>query len=107
MQCKVNNRLTPPEVRNTTPEEEESMEDTKAEEGVKEDLAEVEDRSYAITMDNNVTLHETARRLPATTIKPSITLLNSAQCCLPRFKRSNKIKMSNSLELIIARQIQL
>lgn len=44
MQCKANNRLTPPEVRNTTPEEEdmevvEDMkveEDTEAEEGVEE-----------------------------------------------------------------------
>ena len=60
MPCKVNNRLTPPEVRNTAQEEEdmEAMEDTKAKEGVKEHLAKVEDRSYAITVGNKVTMHE-------------------------------------------------
>ena len=67
MQCKVNNRITPLEVRSTTLEEEdmEVMEDTKvmedieAEEGVEEHLAEDEDQSSAITADNRVTLHET------------------------------------------------
>ena len=52
MRCKVNNRLTPLELRNTTPEEEDmvAVEDTKVEEyieakeGVEEHLAEDEDR---------------------------------------------------------------
>ena len=63
MRCKVNNRITPPKVRSTTLEEEvmegeEDMEeevDTEAEEEVKEPLAEEEDRSSIITMDNRVT----------------------------------------------------
>ena len=67
MRCKVNNRITPLEVRNTTPEEEdmEALEDTKVvedievEEGVKEHLVKVEDQSSTITMDSRVTLHET------------------------------------------------
>ena len=50
MQCKVNNRLTPPKVHNMTPEEEDTkvmedtkvVEDTEAEEGVEEHLDEVE-----------------------------------------------------------------
>ena len=46
-----------------TPKEEdmEAMENMKIMEDIeaKEHLAEVEDRSYAITMDNRVTLHET------------------------------------------------
>ena len=51
MKCKVNNRLTPPEVRNMTPEEEDMevvedikvTEDTEDEDGVEECLAKVED----------------------------------------------------------------
>jgi hypothetical protein len=51
MQCRANNRLTPPEVRSRTPKEEdmEAVEDTKvvedieAEEGVEEHLAVDED----------------------------------------------------------------
>lgn len=41
MQCKVSNRLTPPELHSTTLEEEntEVVEDTEVEEGVKENLA--------------------------------------------------------------------
>ena len=115
IQCKVNNKLTPPEVRSTTPEEKdmeavedtEVMEDTEAEEEVKEDLDEVEGQSSAITVDSKVTSHETTRRLPATTVKPSIMLLRSAKCFLPRFKRSSKTKMSNSLESKTSRQVQL
>ena len=50
MQCKVNNRLTLPEVCNKTPEEEDMevmedtkvVEDTEAEEGVEEHLVVVE-----------------------------------------------------------------
>ena len=67
MQCKVNNRLTPPEVHNTTPKEEDmevvedmkAMEATEVEEGVEEHLAKDEDRSSVITVDNRVTSHET------------------------------------------------
>ena len=67
MQCKVKNKLTPPEVRSTTPEEEdmEAEEDMKdvvdieAEEGVEEHLVEGEDRSSTITVDSRVTSHET------------------------------------------------
>ena len=56
-------------------------EDTEAEEGVEEHLVEDEDRSSAINVDNRVTLHETARRLPVTIVKPQIILLKSAQYC--------------------------
>ena len=69
MQCKVNNRLTPLEVRSTTPKEEDMdvvedtkvMEDTEAEEGVKEHLAEDKDQSSIITAKSRVTSHETVR----------------------------------------------
>jgi hypothetical protein len=63
MQCKVNNRLTPSEVRNMTLEEEDmkAVEDTKVVEEVEEHLAKVEDRSYATTVGNRFTLHETVR----------------------------------------------
>ena len=51
MRCRVNNRITPLEVHNMTPKEEDIeveedkkvMEDIEAEEGVKEHLAEGED----------------------------------------------------------------
>ena len=67
MQCKVNNRLTPSEVRIMTLEEEdmevmEDMkveEDTEAEEGVEEHSVMVEGRSSAITVASKVTMHET------------------------------------------------
>ena len=69
MQCNVNNRLTPLEVRNMTLEEEDieavedmkDMEDTEAKEEVEEALAEVENRSYSITVASRVTLHEIVR----------------------------------------------
>ena len=87
MRCKVNNIITPSEVRNTTLEAEdmEVMEDTKvmehteAEEGVKEHLAKDEDQSSAITVDNRVTSHETIQQLPIPIVKPSIMLLKSAR----------------------------
>lgn len=53
MQCKVSNRLTPSGMRSTILEEEEADEDIEAE-------AKVEDQSYAITVDNKVTMHGTA-----------------------------------------------
>ena len=63
----MNNRITPLEVRNMTPEEEdmEAMEDMKVEEdneakeGVEEQLVEDEDQFSIITMDSRVTSHET------------------------------------------------
>ena len=62
MRCKVNNRITPQKVRSTTPEEEDMKEevDIQAEEEVEEPLAEEEDLSSVITMDNKVTLPETS-----------------------------------------------
>ena len=75
MKCKVNNRITPLEVRNTTPEEE----DTEAEEEVEEHLAEDEDRSSVIIADNKVTLHETVRRLPVPIAKLPIMILKNVQ----------------------------
>ena len=60
MQCKVSNKITLPELRKMILDVEEAMEDTKAKEEVKEDLAMVEGRSFAITMDNKVTMHGTA-----------------------------------------------
>ena len=67
MRCKVNNRLTPSEVHNTTLKEEDMqvMEDTKvvedieAGEGVEDHLSEVEDQSSTITVGSKVTTHET------------------------------------------------
>ena len=67
MRCKVNNKITLLKVRNMTPEEEvmkseEDMKgevDTEAKEEVEEHLAEEDDRSSIITMDNRVTSHET------------------------------------------------
>ena len=60
MQCKTNNRLTPPEVHNTALEEEdmEVVEDMKVVEDIEAE-EEVKDRSSAITVDNRVTSHET------------------------------------------------
>ena len=69
MQCKVNNRITPLEVHSMTLEEEvieveEDMkeeEDIEAKEEFEEHLAEDEDRSSIIIVDNKVTSHETVR----------------------------------------------
>ena len=87
MRCKVNNRITPPKVRSTTLEEEvmEGEEDMKgevdieAEEEIKEHLAEEEDRSSVITVDNKVTLHKTARRLQVPIVKIPIMLSKTVQ----------------------------
>ena len=85
MRCKVHNRVTPLEVCNMTPEEEdmEAMEDMKVEEDIeaKEHFTEDEDQSSVITMDNRVTSHETVRRLPVTIVKLSIMLFKNAQYC--------------------------
>ena len=63
MRCKVNNILTPLEVRSMTTEEEdmEVVEDTKVEEDteVEEHLYKDEDPSSVITVDNRVTSHKT------------------------------------------------
>lgn len=67
MRCKVNNKITLLGVRNMTLEEEvmevvEDMKeekDTKAEEEVNEHLAEDEDQSSIIIVENKVTSHET------------------------------------------------
>jgi len=82
----VNNRITPLEVRSTSPEQEDIeveedtkvVEDTEAEEGVKEHLAKDEDRSSAITVDSRVTSHEIVRRLPVPIVNLSMMLLKSA-----------------------------
>ena len=63
MQCKVSNKLTPLELCSMILEEEEAEEDIEAK---------VKDWSYAITVDNKVTMHGTARRLSATIVKPLI-----------------------------------
>ena len=68
MQCKVNNRITLLKVCSTAPKEEvmeaeEDMKeevDTEAKEEVKEHLAEEEDRSSTITVDNRVTSPKTS-----------------------------------------------
>ena len=52
--------------------------DTKAEEQVEEHLAEEEDRSSIITMDNRVTLHETMQHLHVPIIKLPIMLSKTA-----------------------------
>ena len=77
MRYKVNNRITLQKVRSMTLEEEvmedeEDMKeevDTEAEEEVEEPLAEEEDRSSVITVDNRVTSLETARQLHVPTVK--------------------------------------
>ena len=51
--------------------------DTEAEEEVEEHLAEEEDRSSVITVDNKVTLPEIVRRLPVPIAKLSIMLLKN------------------------------
>ena len=69
MRCKVNNKITPQKVLSMTSEEEvmEDEEDMKeevdieVEEEVKEHLAEEDDGSFVIIMDNKVTLHETVQ----------------------------------------------
>ena len=89
MRCKVNNKITPLEVRNMTSEEEDMeaeedtkvVEDTEVEEGVEEHLAKDEDRLSVITTDNRFTSHETIRQLPITIVKLPIMLLKSAQYC--------------------------
>ena len=82
MQCKVSNRLTPLELRNITPEEEdmEAMEDMKVVEDteVEEHLVVVEGRLSTINVVSKVTMHGTIRQLPAPIVMPSITLLKSA-----------------------------
>ena len=80
-QCKVRNRLTLSGLHRMIPDVEEAVEDTEAEEEVEEDLAVVEGRSSAITMDSKATSHGTIRCLPTPIVNPSITLLKSAWCC--------------------------
>ena len=83
MRCKVNNRITPLKVHSTTPEKEvmegeEDMKeevDTEAKEEVGEHLAEEEDRSFSITVDNRVTSPETAPRLHVPVVKLPTMLL--------------------------------
>ena len=55
------------------------MEDIETKEGVEEHLAEDEDQSSTITVDNKVTSHETIWQLPIPIVKPSIMLLKIAQ----------------------------
>ena len=89
MRCKVNNRITLLEVHGTTPkvevmevvEDMKEEEDIEVEEEVEENLAKDEDGSSVITVDNKVTLHETAQRLPVPTTKLPIMLLKNVQCC--------------------------
>ena len=87
MRCKVNNIITPEKVHSMTPQEE-AMEleeymkeevDIEAEEEFEEPLAEEEDRSSVITMDNRVTLHETVRWSHVFIVKLPIMLLKTAQ----------------------------
>lgn len=88
MQCRVINKLTPSEVCITTPEEEDMevvedtkvVEDTEANEGVEEHFLVVEGRSSIIIVVSKVTSHKTVQQLPTPIVKPSVTLLKSAQC---------------------------
>ena len=61
MRCRVNNKITLPKVRSTTPEEEvmEATEDTKfvVDTEVEEHLAKDKDRSSIITVASKVTSH--------------------------------------------------
>ena len=86
MQCKLNNKITLSKVHSMTPKEEvmEGEEDMKgevdieAEEEVKENLAEEEDRSSVITVDNRVTSHETIQWLHVPIVKLPIMLSKTA-----------------------------
>ena len=106
MRCKVNNIITPQKMHSTTPQEE-VMEleeelneevDIEVEEEVKEHLAEEEDRSSIIIVDNRVTSPETVRWLHVPIVKLPIMLLKIAQYYWQRFRRNNRAKTSNSLE---------
>jgi hypothetical protein len=79
----VNNKITPPKVRSTTPEEEvmEGEEDMKEEVDTEaeEPLVEEEDQSFVITMDNRVTSPETAPRLHVPIVKLPTMLSKTVQ----------------------------
>ena len=104
MRCKVNNRITPQNVRNMTPEEdvmedEEDMKeevDTKDEEKVEEPVAEEEDRSFVITVDNKVTSSETITWLHVPIVKLPTMLSKTIQYYWQRSWRNSRVRMSNS-----------
>jgi recombinational DNA repair protein RecT len=106
MRCKVNNRITPQKVHNTTLEEEvmEDEEDMKeevdieVEEEVKEPLVEEEDRSSIITVDNNVTSPETVPWLHVPTVKLPTMLSKTVQYYWQRSRRNNRVRTSSSME---------
>ena len=82
-------------------EDEEDMKeevDTEDEEEVEDHLAEEEDRSSAITVDNRVTLPETALQLHVTTAKHPTMLSKTVQYYWQRSRRNNRVRTSNSLE---------
>ena len=106
MRCKVNNKITPQKVHSMTPEEE-VMEDEKdmkeevdieAKEEVEEHLAEEEDRSSVIIVDNRVTLPKTIPELHAHTVKLPTMLSKTVQSYWQRSRRNNKARISNSME---------
>ena len=72
--------------------------DTEAEEEVEESLAEEEDRSSIITVDNRVTSPETAPRLHVPIVKLPTMLLKIVQYYWQRSRRNVRARMSNSLE---------
>ena len=102
----MNNIIALPKVHSMTLEEEvmeveEDMKaevDKKAKEEVEEHLAEEEDRSFVITVDNRVTSPEIVPWLHVLIVKLPIMLSKTAQYYWQRFRRNNRAKMSNSLE---------
>ena len=72
--------------------------DTEAEEEVEEPLAEEEDRSSIITMDNRVTSPETAPWLHVPILKLPTMLSKTVQYYWQRSRQNSKARMSNSLE---------
>ena len=82
-------------------EDEEDMKeevDTEAKEEVQEHLAEEEDQSSAINVDNRVISLETALQLHVPTAKIPTMLSKTVQYYWQRSRRNNRVRMSSSLE---------
>ena len=73
--------MTPEEEVMEVEEDMKEKEGIEAEEEVEEHLAEDEDRSSIIIVDNKVTSHDIFRRLPIPIAKLPIMLLKNVDCC--------------------------
>ena len=72
--------------------------DIEVEEAVKEPLAEEEDRSSIITVENKVSSPETAPRLHVPILKLPTMLSKTVQSYWQRSRRNSRVRTSNSLE---------